>query len=78
MARLQIGFADSVKTGSFSLPIRLTPIDLPLTSATTPRARAWARDLVGLLGALGYTLGHIDDDKQTEVKFKGFFIRVRA
>jgi len=77
VARLQIGFADRISSGAFNIPVRLTPIDLPLTSATTPRAKAWARDLVGLLGALGYTISHIDDDKQTEVKFKGVFIRVR-
>lgn len=77
MARLQIGFSDSVRTGSFSLPIRLTPIDVPLSTATVGTARAWVRDLAGILGALGYGLSVHDDANATETRFKGVFVRVR-
>ena len=78
MPRLQIGFADKISSGSFRLPVRLTPVDVPLTSATLGRAQSWARDLVGILGALGYGISHVEDSKQIEVSFKGIFVRVRA
>jgi len=77
MARLQVGFSDSVRAGSFSLPIRLTPIDVPLSTATVGTAKAWVRDLAGILGALGYGLSVHDDAGATETRFKGFFCRVR-
>lgn len=77
MARLQIGFADKVSSGAFSLPIRVTPIDVPLSRQTTDRARAWVRDLLGILSALGYGIQVHDDETQTEVRFRGVFIRVR-
>ena len=78
MARLQIGIADKVRLGSISIPVRVTPVDLPLTTATTGRARAWVRDLVGIIGALGYGVEVTDVDAVTEVRYRQLFIRVRA
>lgn len=77
MARLQIGVSDKVRLGSISIPVRVTPVDIPLSAQTTLRARAWVRDFVGIIGALGYGVDITDAGVITEARYRQLFLRVR-